>query len=125
MRDESGGQALFGLLGALADDRLEPSQHEELRRILKADPGARRAYLEYVDLHLALGKLSRREPRIAPRVGGRGRRYAVGVLLGVAASLLIAGTLLVANRGETTPPKHPPGQGGSPVLTQSSGARFF
>src|SRR4051794_22484195 len=109
MRDESGGRTLFGLLGALVDDRLTPSQHEELRRVLEADPEARRTYLEYVDLHLALGKLSRREGGVGPRAGSgarsRGIRLAVGGVLGLAASSLIAATLLIAARGGRTPPR--------------------
>lgn len=139
MRDESAGRELFGILEALGDGRLDPQEHERLQQLLKADSEARRTYLDYIDLHLALGKLMRRERGLPAKSGGQARpagpsgrrtfRLASWAILGAAAAALLAVTITIAARG---PGKAPPGEiepdagrAAHPLLTQSSGARFF
>jgi len=42
---------LTELLEALCDDRLSPAETVRLEQLVLADNGARRLYLEYIDLH--------------------------------------------------------------------------
>jgi hypothetical protein len=90
---------LLDLLEDLCNDRLEQGRHERLQTLLKGSADAQRAYLNYLDMHLALGRLCRRarpaqRPNAAPSAGRRfaslrrpGRRL---VALGIAALVLIA-----------------------------------
>ncbi len=47
-------QPLFDLLEALLEERAKPEQIEQLQRLLASSPEARRAYVEYLDLHASL-----------------------------------------------------------------------
>ncbi len=45
------------LLEGLANQTLSPEQHSDLQSLLIDNPGLQRRYLEYMDLHIGLGKL--------------------------------------------------------------------
>lgn len=90
------------LLSALADGTITPEQHADLERDLEADPASRKAYFEYLDLHLALGR-----PAAAPAAPRR--RW--GRIAAAAAVLVVAGLLWRSD---------PPAR-----IARSAGARFY
>lgn len=49
------------LLDALVNQTLTPGQHADLQSVLRDSPEFQRRYLEYMDLHIGLGKLLRSE----------------------------------------------------------------
>lgn len=99
--------ALFVLFSALADGTLTPEQHAELERALEADPAARKAYFEYLDLHLALGK-----PATSAAAPKRRRLSWIAAAVGLAAAGLVA---FLAFGGAEPPAR----------LSRSAGARFY
>jgi hypothetical protein len=131
---------LLELLDALCDERLDARQAECLQQVLKGNAQAQQTYLDFLDTHLALRRLSRpcgaedvlpfdapsRACIDSPEPGAaRGWRVWRGVL-GIAAAVLVATTAALVLR----PARAPLGpRGGVPDatarLTQSSGAKLF
>jgi hypothetical protein len=100
-RDDS---TLVELIEGLLCERLDRDQHQRLQAHLRDDPAAQRVYLNYLDMHLALARLCRRDraevsPGPAPSLAGRSRsRWSRGKMLitvGVAAALALAATTAV------------------------------
>ena len=63
-------EEFFDALSALADGTIDPARHAALEKHLEADPEARQAYFQYLDLHLSLGKPvapAVRRRRVQPR----------------------------------------------------------
>jgi hypothetical protein len=107
MSTARGEPALFDLLEDLLSGRLDPEGHARLQARLKDHPDAQRLYLDYVDMHLALARLHRREePRLRrgaslPARGvfaGPGPRRGLLAACSAAALLVIAVTALVGLR---------------------------
>lgn len=124
----TGDRELLDDLELLCDGRLDADRFERLQARLKGDPAAQRAYLDYVDTHLALGRLSRpgqagaTSVPIAPRRASR-IRPAHRAILGAAAAILLAVAVGLVARGR--PARDGVGPDGAPFLAQASGARFF
>ena len=142
---------MFELLDALCDERLDARQGERLQRLLKDDVQAQQTYLDFLDTHLALRKLSRTRDaestlpldasyrhRTDPPGRGveRGRRVRLAVL-GAAAAVLIAITISLALQRGRPQVDHRGGAGGvgvvdrggvgveTPRLTQSRGGEVL
>src|SRR4051812_30420426 len=64
MSPTPGRRELLPLLDRLCDGRLDDEGHARLQLLLKDDPDAQRMYLDYLDLHLAIGRRVR--PATAP-----------------------------------------------------------
>ena len=109
MNDSRDLPELLDLLEDLCNGRLEPRRHERLQTLLKDSADAQRVYLNYLDMHMALGRACRKvrpteKTSAAPLAGRRFAGLPAArsrlVAVGIAALLLIAvaGVLLLRHR---------------------------
>lgn len=139
-------RAVFELLEALCNDRLEPEQHDRLQSILRENPEAQQLYLEYIDTHLALGRLLRRSELVRVGAPGEGRsspgatkrkgwsRFVAGLaILSAAAAVIVAVSMSLRTRVPGPESKASLAgskssgekEVGTPRLIQSAMAKFF
>jgi ferric-dicitrate binding protein FerR (iron transport regulator) len=147
MSDPPNPPELLELLEGLCNGQLDPERHDRLQSLLRDHPEAQRVYLDYLDMHLALGRWGRQEgaegesgiptsqrgrPSSARQVVSfpfRGRRLAA---VGLAAVSLIALTVVtrlhepprkpeVANVGAAVPDRQDPRVKDGRELTPGAG----
>ena len=132
MSEAPDDRELLDDLELLCDGRIDADRFVRLQDRLRGNPRAQRVYLDFLDTHLALGRLLRPAPAdetptpAPPRSDPGSSRFrpARRAAFGAAAAALVALTLgLLAFRGRTG--REAPEPAGAPVLAQASGARLF
>lgn len=111
------------LAGDLVQGTLSDDDHRRLEEAIAADPEARRAYLEVVDLHLALREIHLGKEAAAPLHAMKRdldritpSRRPVALFYGLAAAVLLSAVLFFVRFRDPSP---------HATVVQSAGARFY